>query len=163
MVKIEITMTRKALSHYLFAHAYKNFSGILSLLISIAILVLGVRNIVLHGEATTSVLYIVVGVILLCHTPLTIFLSTKKQMREGFGKPITYILEEERLLVEAGGQQVEYDWKDLIRVTKQWGNVLVHSGYRNAFIWPLEELGDQYGPVIDMLKRVMGPEKVQIK
>ncbi len=163
MVKIEIQMTQKALSRYLFGHAYKNFSGIVSVLIAVAILVLGVRNIVLDGEGATSVLYIAVGVILLCQTPLTIFLSTKKQMKQSFAAPITYILEKERLLVEAGGQQAEYHWGDLLQVTKQNGNILVHTGYRNAFIWPITEIGDQYDQVVETLKQTMGPEKVKIK
>lgn len=79
MVKIKIQMTRKALARYLYGHAYKNFSGILSLVISLAILVLGIRNIILGGDSKNSVLYIAVGAFLLCHTHVTIFISTKSR------------------------------------------------------------------------------------
>lgn len=163
MVKIEIQMTRKALARYLYGHAYKNFSGILSLIISLAILALGVRNIIIGGDSKNSILYIAVGVFLLCHTHITIFISTKKQMKETFAAPITYTIEKERLLVEAGDAQVEYSWEDLQRVTKEGGNIIVHSGYRNAFIWPIESIGDKYDEVISALKEVMGEEKVKVK
>ncbi len=163
MVKIEIQMTRKALARYLYGHAYKNFSGILSLIISFGILVLGVRNIIIGGETKTSILYIAVGVFLLCHTHITIFISTKKQMKETFSEPIIYTIEKERLLVEAGDAQVEYSWEDLQRVTKEGSNIIVQSGYRNAFIWPIKAIGDKYDAVIAALKETMGEEKVKIK
>lgn len=163
MVKIEIQMTRKALARYLYGHAYKNFSGIVSLVISLAILALGIRNIVIGGDEKNSILYIAVGAFLLCHTHITIFISTKKQMKEMFAAPIIYTIEKERLLVEAGDAQVEYSWEDLQRVTKEGSNLIVHSGYRNAFIWPIECLGDQYNAVIAALKEVMGEEKVKMK
>ena len=163
MVKIEIQMTRKALAGYLYRHAYKNFSGILSLIICIGILFLGIRNIVIGGEGKTSVLYIVVGLFLLCHTHITIFVSTKKQMKGTFARPLIYTIEKERLLVESGEDQVEYSWEDLQRVTREGSNIIVHSGYRNAFIWPIDAIGDQYGAVIAALKEVMGAEKVKIK
>lgn len=163
MVKIEVQMTRKALARYLYGHAYSNFSGILSLLICLGILVLGIRNVIIGGDSKTSILYIAIGILLLCHTHVTIYFSTKKQMKESFAKPITYTIEKERLLVEAGEAQVEYSWKDLQQVTKQGGNIIVHSGYRNAFIWPVEAIGDKYEEVIEALKQAMGEEKVKIK
>ena len=100
---------------------------------------------------------------MLCHTHITIFISTKKQMKETFAAPITYTIERERLLVEAGDAQVEYSWEDLQRVTKEGSNIIVHSGYRNAFIWPIKSIGDQYDAVISALKEVMGEEKVKVK
>lgn len=163
MVKLEIQMTRKALARYLYGHAYKNFSGIVSLLISLAILALGIRNIIIGGDVKNSVLYIAVGVLLLSHTHLTIFVSVKKQMKETFAEPIRYTIEKERLLVEAGDAQVEYSWEDLQRVTKEGGNIIVHSGYRNAFIWPIDAIGAQYDAVVAALKEVMGEEKVKMK
>lgn len=163
MVKLEIQMTRKALAKYLYGHAYSNLSGVVSVIICLVIIGLGIRNAILGGDTTNSILYIAIGLLLLSHTHITIFFSTKRQMKDGFAKPITYTLEKERLLVEAGGQQVEYSWDDLIKVTKQAGNLLVHSGYRNAFIWPLDEIGDQYDEVIATLKEVMGEEKVKVK
>ena len=163
MVKLEVRMTRKALASYLYRHAYKNFSGILSLIICVGILVLGIRNIVIGGDSKNSILYIAVGLLLLCHTHITIFFSTKKQMKETFAKPLIYTIEKERLLVEAGEDQVEYSWEDLNQVTREGGNIIVHSGYRNAFIWPIESIGDQYEAVIATLKEAMGEEKVKIK
>lgn len=163
MVKLEIQMTRKALASYLYRHAYKNFGGILSLIICIGILVLGIRNIVIGGDSKTSILYIAVGLFLLCHTHVTIFISTRKQMQGTFAKPLIYTIERERLLVESGEDQVEYSWKDLKQVTREGSNIIVHSGYRNAFIWPIESIGDQYEAVIAALKEVMGEDKVRIK
>ena len=163
MVKIEIQMTRKALASYLYRHAYKNFSGILSLIICVGILCLGIRNIVIGGDSKNSILYIAVGLLLLCHTHVTIFISTKKQMKETFARPLIYTIEKERLLVEAGEDQVEYSWEDLNQVTREGSNIIVHSGDRNAFIWPIESIGDQYEAVIAALKEAMGEEKVKIK
>ena len=163
MVKIEIRMTRKALASYLYRHAYKNFGGILSLIICFGILFLGIRNIVIGGEGKNSILYIAVGLFLLCHTHITIFVSTKKQMKGTFARPLIYTIEKERLLVESGEDQVEYSWEDLQRVTREGSNIIVHSGYRNAFIWPIDAIGDQYEAVIAALKEVMGEEKVKIK
>ena len=163
MVKLEIQMTRRALASYLYRHAYKNFGGILSLIICFGILALGIRNIVMDGDSKTSILYIAVGLFLLCHTHVTIFISTKKQMQGTFAKPLIYTIEKERLLVEAGEEQVEYSWKDLPKVTREGSNIIVHSGYRNAFIWPVEAIGDQYEDVIAALKEAMGEEKVKIK
>lgn len=163
MVKIKVQMTRKALARYMYGHAYNSFSGILSVIICLGILALGIRNVIIGGEGTTSILYIAIGILLLSHTHITIYFSSKKQMKEAFSDPITYTIEKERLLVEVNDIQAEYAWKDLMKVTKQGNNIIVQCGYRNAFIWPLESIGDQYDQVVAALKEVMDADKVKIK
>ena len=162
MVKITIKMTRKALFQYLLGYTYKSFSGISGLLIGFGILVWGLINLQKSGPEGAC-LYIIMGVFLTAYTPLMLWVNAGKQLKRNFSHPLVYTLEDDRILVEMNQQQAEYDWKDMRKVTRSAGNLLVHTGYRNAFIWPIVCINDQYDAVVEKLKQTMGQEKVKIK
>lgn len=161
MVKITVNMTQKALFKYLLGFTYKSFSGIISLLIGCGILVLGCVN--FARNADNALIYVILGAFLVLYTPLMLWMNSKKQLIANFSKPLVYTLEDERILVEMDGQQVEYDWKDMVKVTKSMGNILVYTGYRNAFVLPGECIGEQYAALTAQFKKCMDPKKVKIK
>lgn len=161
MVKIEVTMTRKALFKYFLGFTYKSFSGIVGLLAGILIVVLGCVNAAKGAE--NAILYIIIGAVLVCFTPAMLWKNSGKQLKKNFAKPLVYTLEDTRILVEMGEDQAEYDWKDMQKVTASMGNILVYTGYRNAFILPKACIGEQYEAMVAQFKKCMDEKKVKIK
>lgn len=161
MVKITVNMTRKSLFKYLLGFTYKSFSGILGLLVGLGILVLGCVN--FTKDADNAYLYVIIGVFLVAYTPMMLWVNSGKQLKKNFARSLVYTLEDTRILVEMEDQQAEYDWKDMVKVTKSADNILVYTGYRNAFVLPKECIGDQYDAMVAQFKKCMGEEKVKIK
>lgn len=161
MVKITVNMTRKSLFKYLLSFTYKSFSGIFGLLAGVAICLLGCINLTKNSE--NAVVYIIIGAFLIVYTPLLLWVNSGRQLKANFSQPLVYTLQDSGILVEMGGQQAEYDWKDMVKVTKSLGDILVYTGYRNAFVLPGECVGEQYEALVAQFRKCMDEKKVKIK
>ena len=163
-VKFKITMTEKAMFHFMIHHAYTHLTGMIGVLAAILFLAAGVRRMML-GDNGGFVLYLLIAVLFLVHLPISIWTKAKKQIKSTpmFQKPIFYEMLEEGVRVSQDGQSVLNPWSDFQKAISTGQSLILYVSRTRAIILPKDQLKGSYIHAVKMISTHMEPSKVKIK
>ncbi len=150
--KKTVKMSFKPLYSYVMCTNYRNFSGILSLIISVAAFVI----FLLFQDKLSNgykVLLIAVALLFTVINPLMLAFKTFKQLKlsPSYRKPLDYTFDDEGILVEQGELSQRIEWKHICRLLKSNKMIAVYTSRIHAFVIPLAELGEDKGKIITMM------------
>ena len=149
-MKTEFDIQLRTLDMYRYNlyHAYTTASGYLAILIAVIALAAAVRK---WGEVSlsSSVMYIMIGVILLVYTPLTLYLRSKQQVQ---GSPVLknilhYTIDDTGITTSQGEMSSTLAWEQVYRVVATKHNILVCINPSNAFIITRDQVTQQYDTI----------------
>ena len=147
-IEFDIKITDKDMYRFNMHHAYTGFQGIFATVIGIAVLVVTVLT-MNKVDVTYTLLYFLFGIIFLVYTPVNLKLRSKRQIlaSPALKESLHYKVDEEGIHVMVGEQTADLPWNMIYKVVSTRSNLLIYSSRVNAYVIPLEQLGDQYEPV----------------
>lgn len=162
-IKFEVKMTQKIMYNFLLHHAYNSISVLITNVFGVLAAVLGVT--MLSEDAGKGIMYLLLGVVVIAYTPLSLYLSAKKQIKLSpvFKEAITYTFTEEGLTSSQNQTTTEAPWNTMVKAVSTSKSIIIYTGRNRATILPKEAMGEQYENVLQMISTHMEPSKVKIK
>lgn len=162
-VELDIKITANDLFNFNIRQAYKGMQGILSILLPILAFVYAVNSI---GQADViyTILYFGVGILFLLYVPLSLWKRANKVVTDpnnALSKTLHYEFKEEVIRVEVEDQNVEFKWENVFMMKKSGQLLLVYTNRINAYILPLEQVGDKQEALVQLAKSKL--EKYRMK
>ena len=163
-VKFEIKISKKDLSNFMIYHNYHSMQGAIGLLISAAALVLLIAK--FRALDTTQIAVLaVLALVFTVVTPLILIrkASAQEKRNKTFARPITYELREDGFSLYQEEEKADLEWRNVYKVVDSGHSLILYISTVRAFIWPKNQIKDQYAQVTGMLKAHLEPRKLKIK
>lgn len=150
-MKFDIKITDKDMYRFNLYHVYHTFNGIISIVIGLFVFVVMfvVRD---RLTPTDMMLYVALGVALLLYTPITLLTRSKAQVASSpvMQNTLTYDFSDEGIRVSTEvevGPETEKSsllaWNQIYKIVETKSQFLIYSGRMNAYIIPVEQLGER--------------------
>ena len=116
-------------------------------------------------DATAKMLYFIIALLFTVINPLMLLTKAKAQIQrnKSLGGGLEYILSDEHLSVCLGEERADVGWDQIIRVKDNGRELLVYMTAARAYIWPKDQLGEQYARVVACLKQHIDTGKLKLK
>ena len=144
IISFEICTGVRELYQFLFNYSYTTAAGIVGLLIS-----LGAGFWLITHLTTLSsngiVFYLLVFLLYTVVNPLMLWIKARNQVKnnDNISKPIHYDLSDSGIVICSDEQQMQIEWKSVVKV-KEFGNLfVVYVSKLNAFIWCKDQIGNE--------------------
>lgn len=162
--KFDVKITEKDLFQFNMEQAYKGSQGILSILFFILLCAAAVMGF-MRGQIFYSVLYIIVGIIVMVYVPLSLKGRVKTVIKTNkvFSEPLHFEIDEKLIKVSQGEETAELPWNQVYKVTGNKKRILIFSNRRNAYILPEEQLGEKFSKVKEIATEVVEKYRLKIK
>lgn len=156
-LRFQTKMTTKILYDYMLHHTYNSMSGLVGSVAG--------AGFVLGFFAAGNYLYLLAGAVLLLYLPISLYISSMKQMQSSpaFKEPLSYRLCDEGIEVSQGGQSQLQKWADIYKVVSTPRSIIIYNTRVNAWIFPRKDMGEQTTKIIEILSTHIKPDKVKIR
>jgi len=162
-VELDIKIDAKDLFNFNIRQAYKGMQGFLSILLPVLLFAYGVNSI---GKADViyTFAYFTLGVVFLVYVPFSLWKKANKVVNDPnntLSKSLHYEFREDIIRVEVEEQNVEFMWENIYMMKKAGKMLLVYTNRINAYILPLEQVGEKYEDLSKLAKSKL--EKYRMK
>ena len=162
-VSLDIKLTAKDLFRFNMNQAYKGMQGALSIILPILVFAYAVST---FGEVSvgSTLVYVGLGMLFLLYVPVSLWLRTKKIINDpnnAISKTLHYDFEEDLIRVSVEQERVEFKWENIFRLCTSGNLLLLYTNRINAYILPLEQVGEKYQPLFELANKKL--EKYRIK
>lgn len=143
--EFDINLTPEDMYHFNMHHIYTSFQGISSIVIGILIMGIAIAS-MKNTDVPSTILYLFVGAFIILYNPLTLKGRTRRQFQKNeiLSHTLHFTIDEEGIQTSQGEQTAELPWKQMYRVVKTKHSVLVYSTRINAYVLPLNQIGNHY-------------------
>lgn len=162
-VELDIKIDAKDLFDFNIRQAYKGLQGFLSIFLPVLLFAYGVNSIGKVDVIYTFV-YFALGVVFLVYVPYSLWKRANKAVNDSnnaLSKTLHYEFREDAIRVDVEEQNVEFKWENIFMMKKSGKLLLVYTNRINAYILPLEQVGDKYDELATLAKSKL--EKYRIK
>ena len=163
-IKIQVKMTEKYMTDFMFYHNYTSASGIMALLaglLSVAVAIQGFVN----QNMQNGLIWTMCAILFLVVNPHTLKSRAKAQVQnsEMFKKPLEYEFTEEGITVRQDEMEATTKWDEIAKAVSTSQSVILYLNRVRALIFPKECLGEQYVEVLKVIHTHMPPKRVKIR
>jgi len=162
-VELNIKIDAKDLFNFNIRQAYKGMQGFLSILLPVLLFAYGVNSIG-KVEIIYTFVYFALGVVFLVYVPFSLWKRANKVVNDpnnALSKTLHYEFREDAIRVDVDEQNVEFLWENIFMMKKSGKLLLVYTNRVNAYILPLEQVGEKYDELTALAKSKL--EKYRIK
>lgn len=158
-IEFDVKMTVGTLFNFKVQHAYKQAITILATCAGFVLCFL------FFTKQQTSLIYPIIGAILIFYVPVTNFYNAFMQVKlvPGFQKPLHYRICEEGIEVSQDEEKQMLAWNEVVKATGNQKSIFVYSSKRAAFIFPRACMGEYTIEVIAMIARNIPPQAMKIR
>lgn len=162
-VKIEIKMDVPSMEEFMLYHIYTSKAGI-------GLLVLGVLNVlftvsfVIKRNFLYMLIFLMFSVLILVVFPQLIRSKVRKQMEgaEKLKEPVTYEFDDEGITTTTSDDSGKASWEKFKRAVSRKNILILYDSKKRAIILPVEQLGENYTAIVDMIYAHMPAPAVRI-
>ena len=145
-VTLDIKVNAKDLYKFNMMQAYRGMQGFLSILLPILVFAYAITS---YGEVSigSTLVYVGLGIVFLVYVPISLWLRVNKVVKDennALSKTLHYEFEEEVIRVSVEEESVEFKWENIYQMKTAGKLLLVYTNRINAYILPLEQIGDNY-------------------
>lgn len=134
-------------------------------------IILGILAFVMSGIAFYNasifrgIVYLLVGVLFIVYIPLSLWLRANKVLRTNsvLAGVLHYTVSEKGIEVAQGEETGELPWDYIYKMISTKKQVLIYSNRVNAYIIPIEQLGDSYEPLKEIAQQKLEKYRIRIK
>ena len=161
-IKFKVTVTEKAMASFQLYHHYHKTSSLLATAVGGASLFIAVRH-AFYGLYDQTVIFLIFAFMLLFFMPYTLWIKGKRQVRNSkvFQKPLEYTLFPKGISVHQDQSRDEIRWDQLLKAVNTKNAIYVYVKPNNAFIYPREDVADQWDDIITYIRKHMSPPKTK--
>lgn len=155
---IKVKVGVKDLFRFLMGYNYCSFGGIFGVIVSLSCL-LGLAISYQDNSQGTNLLLLVVGLLFTVIQPMLLLKKSVAQCvkNPSFRSPLTYELADEGITVRLDEQSQKVEWDAITKLKENKNQILVYTSRVNAFIWPVEQLGQEKEMVKHILVEKLEP------
>lgn len=163
-LEFDVKVTEKDLYSFNMEQAYKGSQGILSILLAILLTATAVMS-MQKGQALYSVLYIVIGIVILLYVPISLKGRVRLVLKtnEVLKKPLHFEVDDIAINVSQGEETAQLPWELVYKFVANEKRILVFSNRKNAYILPKEQLGSSFEELKEMAKRNLEKYRLKVK
>ena len=163
-IKINVQITEKDIFKFQLYHNYTHMSGIIGLLVGLALIILGIVDIA-TGNIPASFIWFVCGLMIWFFPLSTMRSKAKRQVKNSdmFQHPLEYEFAENGVTTRQGELEVTNEWSAIERVVSTKQYVMFYMSRVRAIIFPKRCMGDQYDAIVEMIRAHIPEEQVKIK
>ncbi len=163
-IEFDIKIVDKDMYRFNIHHAYTGFQGPFATLIGIGVLTVAFTT---WGKVSMSysILYLLFGILFLVYTPASLKMRSKRQMLTSpvLKEILHYSLNEEGVHVSVGEQTADLEWNMIYKMISTRKNLLIYSSRVNAYVIPLEQLGDKYEAVKQLAEQKLEKYRIRMR
>ena len=163
-VSFDVQLQPKDLFRFNMYQTYTGMQGILSI-------VLGILGFVMAGlsigkaEIPYTVMYVVVGLIFLFYIPVSLWFRAKQSLQTNavLAGKLHYEVSEKGIHVVQGKETGDLPWDAVYKLVSNNHQILIYTTRVNAYVIPMEQIGDQYEGFCEVAKKVLKPFQLKLK
>ncbi len=165
-IKFNVKLNCEDMYRFNLYHAYTSMQGILSILLSIAIVAL----LFFTGKYEvfiTSAPYVALFLVFVFYIPITLWIRSKRQVRhsEVLQGVLHYELTEEGITVssDVGDEKATLPWQYVYKAVTTKHNFLIYSNRVNAYVIPKAQVLEQLPEVFEAFEKHCEDYRLRIK
>ena len=162
--EFDIKLTEKDLYAFNMHHAYTGGQGLMSLILAILAFFVAFQT---KGEVepVNTTLEVLVGVLFVVYIPFTLKLKARQLATKSpvFRNPITFVIDEEGITSKQEENEAFLSWEQVYKVKRTKQSILIYSTRVNAFILPLNQMGEQMEVVRELVLAKLPKDKITKK
>ena len=163
-VKVDIKLDADSIADYMIYNVYSSIAGVISV-------VLGVLNIGLavafatRGKYFNMLLFIAFSILIICVFPYMIRRNVKKQVdgSRQTSEIVTYEFTEDGIMTTTTDDSGKASWSKFRKAVSRKYILILYADDKQAIILPIEQLGDQYPQIVEMIYDHMPAPAVRIR
>lgn len=164
-VSFDIKLEQKDLYKFNIRQAYKGMQGFLSILLPILVFAYAVTS---FGSVSigSTLVYVGLGILFLVYVPVSLWFRVKKTLQDSnnaISKTIHYDFKEDGIFVSVEEESVEFQWENIYQIKAVKDMVLVYTNRINAYILPMEQVGDGYGQLSELAHKKLEKYRIKMK
>ena len=156
-VKFSVKTTAKSLAKFMINNTYRKLTGIIWIIFSIVVVAVTVYT-WSSVDMRSSILMILLASLYTIINPVMLIYKAHRQVKtnESFKEPLNYSLDDKGVTVSQGEDSESTSWDETWKLVKYGDQIILYITTMRAFIWPIEQIGDQYDDVIRLAQDKMG-------
>jgi hypothetical protein len=164
-VVLDIKLDAKDLFRFNMQQAYRGMQGVLSVILPILVFAYAITT---YGQVSlgSTLVYVGLGIVFLVYVPSSLWLRVNKIIKDensALSKTLHYEFKKEVIGVSVGEESVEFQWENIFLMKTTGSLLLVYTNRINAYILPLEQIGDQYEALYTMAHERLEKHRIKMK
>lgn len=161
-VQFEIKLSEDHMYEFLLKHYYTHVGGILTTAAGVASALLA-AFFLYQLDFTKGGVWVMSAFIFLYVNRKTLKNKAKIQVKESdmINKPLHCELAESGVIVRRDGETVTNPWEDFTKVYTTKHVVILYVGRVRAFIFPKEQIGEQYQAAVEIIREHIPHRKIR--
>lgn len=163
-VKVEVRMDAKSMADFMVYHIFSGKAGVMAL-------ILGGLNVgctvsfVLWGNYGMAGLFLAFAVLVLAGFPYIIRRKVIRQVEasERLRAPVTYTFDEEGIETVREDDSGKASWDVFQKAVSRKRILILYDAAKHAIVLPVDQLGENYRPVVDMIRAHMPAKAMKIR
>lgn len=152
MVETDVKLDEKSLSGFLLYHNYMRPAGILSVVISVAAVVL----LILRWGAWTGMqkgMLVFLALMFTVIQPLMLIVKGRKQLKmEVFQESFHYRFDENGVTISQGDDTESCTWDSIRKIVYRKNALYVYTSTVHAFVVPRKACGEKFDELVSLMK-----------
>ena len=161
-ISFDINLKSEHLFRFYMYQAYTGMQGIVSIILCVLGFVMAAVS-AKSGSSLNTIMYIVLGLIFLIYVPGALYMRSKSNLKknEVLSNTLHFDISEEGIRVSQKDDSGELMWDQIYKMITIKDLVLIYTNRVNAYILPLDQIGQQYS---DLRKLAMDQlEKCRVR
>lgn len=151
-IKFQVMMKVPYMFDFLMKNAYQGIKGIAGIAVSVGAFILYLKGFG-NGDALMNALLIVIAVLMVINPPYLYYKALKQvKLNKNFQKPLNYTVNDAGITVGQETEEGTIPWDAVVYVTETRKSVLIYFSKRIAYIFPKDELNENYDAFKEMVK-----------
>lgn len=163
-IEFDIKLQAKDMFRFNMYQTYTSFSGWSSIIFAALLFGMAIYT---FGEVKiiNTVLYVVLGVVLLVYMPATLWLRANQSIKASpvLSNTLHYSIDEDGFTVTQGEASGVLAWKQIYKMAATKHLVLVYSNRINAYVIPRTQLGAHYVPLAKLAAEKLPKFRLRMK
>ena len=160
-IKFQVLVKVPYMYDFIMKNAYMGLKGIVGFVISIGALVLYLKGFGGNDSFMNGILLVIAA--LMVFNPIYLYYKALKQVKlnKNFQEPLNYTVNNDGITVGQGEEEGTIPWDLVAYVVESRKSVFVYLSKRIAYIFPKEELHEQYNCFKQIIREHVEPTRLK--
>lgn len=163
-VKVEIKMDVQSMSDFMVYHIFSSTAGMMA--VALGALNAGfVVSFIIRGNLALALLFFAFVIVIAVGFPYLIRRKVQKQMENSpkLSAPVTYEFDEGGVTTTTQDDSGKASWSKFKKIFSHKKLLIFYDESKRAIVLPVQQLGDDYTAVVDMICAHVPPKAVKIR
>lgn len=163
-VKAEIKMNTQSMSDFMVYHIFTSGAGMMAIVLAALNAGLAI-SFTIKGKLAFAALFLIFVIIVAVGFPYIIRRKVRQQVENSprLCAPVTYEFDDTGIETTTQDDSGKASWSKFTRVFSHKNLIILYDASRRAIILPVDQLGDDYTAIVDLIYAHMPASAVKIR